>query len=80
MTWLKSNNTHERRLYKEAFENRWPSLVYPKTQVHLDSQELVLKVDEFSLRLIEDLNASATSKLVDQEIREAVSLIISFCN
>ncbi|KAK1561189.1 hypothetical protein Q3G72_035297 [Acer saccharum] len=70
VTWLKSNNARERRRYKESFENRWPSFVYPKTQVHSESNELVEKVDEFSLRVIEQLSASATSKLFEQEIRE----------
>ncbi|KAI9181181.1 hypothetical protein LWI28_012186 [Acer negundo] len=70
VTWLKSNNARERRRYKESFENRWPSFVYPKTQVHSESYKLVEKVDEFSLRVIEQLSASATSKLFEQEIRE----------
>ncbi|TXG63641.1 hypothetical protein EZV62_010635 [Acer yangbiense] len=70
VTWLKSNNARERRRYKESFEKRWPSFVYPKTQVHSESNELVEKVDEFSLRVIEQLSASATSKLFEQEIRE----------
>ncbi|KAL5792944.1 hypothetical protein ACOSP7_001538 [Xanthoceras sorbifolium] len=68
--WLKSNNARERRRYKESFENRWPLFVYPKTQVHLETYELVEKVDEFSLRVIENFSASATSKLFEQEIRE----------
>ncbi|KAK0581509.1 hypothetical protein LWI29_014647 [Acer saccharum] len=70
VTWLKSNNARERRRYKESFENRWPSFVYPKTQVHSESNELVEKVDVFSLTVIEQLSASATSKLFEQEIRE----------
>ncbi|KAK2648293.1 hypothetical protein Ddye_015782 [Dipteronia dyeriana] len=70
VTWLKSNNARERRRYKESFENRWPSFVHPKTQVHFESYELVEKVDEFSLRVIEQLSASASSKLFEQEIRE----------
>lgn len=71
--WLQSKNVREGRRYKESFENRWPSLVYPKPHVYLDTYELVRKVDGYSLRVIENFSASATSKMFEQEIREVVS-------
>lgn len=71
--WLQSKNTREGRRYKESFENRWPSLVYPQPQVYPDIYELVRKVDGYSTRVIEDFSASATSKMFEQEIREVVS-------
>ncbi|XP_031263788.1 probable transmembrane GTPase FZO-like, chloroplastic [Pistacia vera] len=70
MMWLQSNNAREGRRYKESFENRWPSLVFPKTQLQLETYDLVTKVDEVSLKVVENFSASATSKLFEQEIRE----------
>lgn len=71
--WLQSNNARGGRLYKESFENKWPSLVNSKTQLHMEMYDLLKKVDELSLKVVEDLSASATSKLLEQEIREVVS-------
>lgn len=68
--WLQSNNARGGRLYKESFENKWPSLVNSKTQLHMETYDLLKKVDELSLKVVEDLSASATSKLLEQEIRE----------
>lgn len=68
--WLQSNNARGGRLYKESFENKWPSLVNSKTQLHMEMYDLLKKVDELSLKVVEDLSASATSKLLEQEIRE----------
>ncbi|XP_044487086.1 probable transmembrane GTPase FZO-like, chloroplastic [Mangifera indica] len=70
MMWLESNNASEGRQYKESFENRWPSLVIPNTQLPPDTYNLMTKVDEVSLKVVENFSASATSKLFEQEIRE----------
>ncbi|GAV57786.1 MMR_HSR1 domain-containing protein, partial [Cephalotus follicularis] len=70
--WLESNNAREGRLYKESFEKRWPQIVYSNTQVHLENNESLKREDELSLKVIEGFNASATSKLFDQEIRKVL--------
>ncbi|KAK9282279.1 hypothetical protein L1049_005193 [Liquidambar formosana] len=73
MIWLQSSNAREGRLYKESFEKRWPSFFYPDNQVQLETYEtyeLLRKVNETSLRAIENFSASAASKLFEQEIRE----------
>lgn len=41
--------------------------------MNLENYEMLRKGDELSLRMIENFSASATSKLFEQEIREAVS-------
>ncbi|KAF5744198.1 FZO-like [Tripterygium wilfordii] len=71
--WLQTNNAREGRLYKESFENRWPSFVHPSTAMHLETYELLKKVDELSLRVIDKLSALAASKLFDQNIRDVFS-------
>lgn len=73
LTWLQSNNAREGRLYKESFEKRWPSLAYSDKQHHLETYELLRKLDQLSLRVIENFSANAASKLFEQEVREVVS-------
>lgn len=73
MTWLQSSNVREGMLYKESFEKRWPSFVYPNSQLHLETLESSKKVNELSLGVIQDFSGTAASKLFDQEIREVVS-------
>lgn len=73
VVWLKSNNTREGRLYKEAFEERWQSLANPVTELHLDAYEMLKEVDELSLRAMSNFNAVSTSKSLEREIREVVS-------
>lgn len=73
VTWLQSSNAHEGSLYKDSFATQWPPSVYPNTQVHLETYELLKKLDRVSLRVIENCNSSAASKLFEQEIREVVS-------
>ncbi|XP_062144276.1 probable transmembrane GTPase FZO-like, chloroplastic isoform X1 [Alnus glutinosa] len=68
--WLQSSNAHEGSLYKDSFEKRWPSYVYPNTQVHLETYESLQKLDRISLRVIENFSVSAATKLFEQEIRE----------
>ncbi|KAK6260094.1 hypothetical protein SCA6_014568 [Theobroma cacao] len=70
LTWLQSNNAREGRLYKESFEKRWPSLAYSDKQHHLETYELLRKLDQLSLRVIENFSANAASKLFEQEVRE----------
>uniref|UniRef100_A0A2N9H0U6 G domain-containing protein n=1 Tax=Fagus sylvatica TaxID=28930 RepID=A0A2N9H0U6_FAGSY len=70
VTWLQSSNSHEGSLYKDSFEKQWPSYVYPNTHVHLETYELLKKLDRSSLRVVENFSASAASKLFEQEIRE----------
>lgn len=60
-------------LYKKSFEKRWPSFVYPNSQLHLETLESLKKVNELSLGVIQDFSGTAASKLFDQEIREVVS-------
>lgn len=40
--------------------------------MHLETYELLKKVDDLSLKVIKNFSPSAASKLFDQEIREAV--------
>ncbi|XP_021653149.2 probable transmembrane GTPase FZO-like, chloroplastic isoform X2 [Hevea brasiliensis] len=68
--WLKSNSSREGKLYQESFEKRWPSFVNSNTQMHLETYELLEKVDDASLKVIENFSAGAASKHFEQEIRE----------
>ncbi|XVF21780.1 hypothetical protein REPUB_Repub12eG0119600 [Reevesia pubescens] len=70
VAWLLSNNAREGRLYKESFEKRWPSLACSDKQYHLETYELLIKLDRLSLRVIENFSATAASKLFEQEVRE----------
>ncbi|KAF3436303.1 hypothetical protein FNV43_RR23395 [Rhamnella rubrinervis] len=70
VTWLQSSNVREGMLYKESFEKRWPSFVYPNSQLHLETLESLKKVNEHSLGVIQDFSGTAATKLFDQEIRE----------
>ncbi|KAG2697096.1 hypothetical protein I3760_07G090500 [Carya illinoinensis] len=70
VTWLQSSNAQEGSLYKDSFEKEWPSYVYPNTQVHFETYELLKKLDRISLSVIENFGAGAASKLFEQEIRE----------
>ncbi|XP_021653150.2 probable transmembrane GTPase FZO-like, chloroplastic isoform X3 [Hevea brasiliensis] len=70
--WLKSNSSREGKLYQESFEKRWPSFVNSNTQMHLETYELLEKVDDASLKVIENFSAGAASKHFEQEIRELV--------
>ena len=71
--WLQSSNAQEGSLYKDSFEKRWPSYIYPNTHVHLETYELLKKLDRISLRVVENLSASTASKIFEKEIREVVS-------
>lgn len=73
MAWLQSNNAREGRVYEESFERRWPSLAYPDKKYYLETYELLRKLDQLSLRVIEKFSANATSKQFEREVREAVS-------
>ncbi|KAM3735301.1 hypothetical protein ACB098_10G078500 [Castanea mollissima] len=68
--WLQSSNAQEGSLYKDSFEKRWPSYVYPNSHVHLETYELLKRLDRISLRVVENLSASAASKIFEKEIRE----------
>lgn len=73
VTWLRSSNIREGILYQESFEKRWPSIVFPNSQLHLQTLESLKKLNELSLQVIQDFSGTAASKLFDQEIREVVS-------
>lgn len=75
MSWLHSSNDSQGRLYRESFEKRWPSLVYSNTQMTLERFDLLRKLDEQCLEVIENFSASSASKTFDQEIREVVSSV-----
>ncbi|XP_031400932.1 probable transmembrane GTPase FZO-like, chloroplastic isoform X2 [Punica granatum] len=70
VVWLQSSNAKQGKLYKESFERRWPSLVYPANEVSLERLELLRKENELSLKVVKNFSASASSKLFEQEIRE----------
>ncbi|EEF41711.1 conserved hypothetical protein [Ricinus communis] len=68
--WLKSNSAHESKLYKEAFEKRWPSIINPDSRMHSETYELLEKADDLGLKAIQNFSTAAASKLFEQEIRE----------
>ncbi|KAJ6998385.1 transmembrane GTPase FZO-like [Populus alba x Populus x berolinensis] len=70
LKWLHSNSAHGGKLYKEQFEKRWTSITYPTSQIHLETHDMAKKVD-LSIRVIENLSAVSTSKLLEKQIREA---------
>lgn len=75
--WLQSNSAREGKLYQESFEKRWPSFINSNTQMHLETYDLIEKVNVLSLKVIENFSAGGASKLFEQEIRELVSPNIS---
>ncbi|TYH57341.1 hypothetical protein ES332_D08G082700v1 [Gossypium tomentosum] len=70
VTWLQSNNAREGRAYKESFEKKWPSITFSDKNYPLETYELLRKLDELSLKAIENLSANATSKQFEREVRE----------
>ncbi|KAK3415779.1 probable transmembrane GTPase FZO-like, chloroplastic isoform X3 [Eucalyptus grandis] len=70
VSWLHSSNDSQGRLYRESFEKRWPSLVHSNAQMTLERFDLLRKLDEQCLKVIENFSASSASKTFDQEIRE----------
>ncbi|KAK3019606.1 hypothetical protein RJ639_005025 [Escallonia herrerae] len=68
--WLQSSNAHEGRLYKENFENRWPSFVNPQNHAQFEIDEFFGRKFELSSNVMENFSAAAASKLFEQEIRE----------
>ncbi|XP_043812680.1 probable transmembrane GTPase FZO-like, chloroplastic isoform X2 [Manihot esculenta] len=70
--WLQSNSAREGKLYQESFEKRWPSFINSNTQMHLETYDLIEKVNVLSLKVIENFSAGGASKLFEQEIRELV--------
>lgn len=73
--WLQSNNAREGKLYKESFEQRWPS-IYPKREMQFETFESLKKVDELSLGVIRNFSGLAASKSFEQEIREVVRFFL----
>ncbi|GMH02685.1 hypothetical protein Nepgr_004524 [Nepenthes gracilis] len=67
--WLRTSTTCEAKQYKESLKKRWPSFFDAVKAIELESNALI-KVDDLSLKSIEKYNATAASKLFDQEIRE----------
>lgn len=72
--WLQSNTAREGSQSLKSFENKWPKYVNSKTQLGIDTYDLLRKTDKFSLKTIENLSARTTSKRLEQDIREVVSL------
>ncbi|KAJ6306664.1 hypothetical protein OIU78_021892 [Salix suchowensis] len=70
LKWLQSNSARGGKQYKEQFEKRWTPVTYPTSQIHLEAHDMAKKVD-LSIRVIENINAGATSKLFEKQIREA---------
>ncbi|CAI0448911.1 unnamed protein product [Linum tenue] len=71
LTWLNSNNSREAKLYRESFDNRWPLIIDRNTEMQLDALESLKKVDNSSLKVLEDVTVVQASKLFEQEIRES---------
>ncbi|EFH65699.1 hypothetical protein ARALYDRAFT_470295 [Arabidopsis lyrata subsp. lyrata] len=68
--WLQSNTAREGSLSLKSFENKWPTYVNSKTQLGIDTYDLLRKTDKFSLKTIQNLSAGTTSKRLEQDIRE----------
>lgn len=68
--WLQSSKSREGRGYKEAFEERWPSLADPLNQAQLAENGLPGELCESSVKALGEFSAAAASKLFEQEIRE----------
>ncbi|ESQ36613.1 hypothetical protein EUTSA_v10006729mg [Eutrema salsugineum] len=68
--WLQSNTAREGSLLLKSFENKWPKYVNSKTQLGIDTYDLLRKTDKFSLKTIQNLSAGTTSKQLEQDIRE----------
>ncbi|CAH8283628.1 unnamed protein product [Eruca vesicaria subsp. sativa] len=68
--WLQSNTAREGSLSLKSFENKWPQYVNSKTQLGIDTYDLLRKTDKFSLKTIQNLSAGTTSKRLEQDIRE----------
>ncbi|CAN6892808.1 hypothetical protein Bca4012_091675 [Brassica carinata] len=68
--WLQSSTAREGRLSLKSFENKWPQYVNSKTQLGIDTYDLLRKTDKFSLKTIQNLSAGTTSKRLEQDIRE----------
>uniref|UniRef100_A0A1J3I5A0 Uncharacterized protein in xynA 3'region n=1 Tax=Noccaea caerulescens TaxID=107243 RepID=A0A1J3I5A0_NOCCA len=68
--WLQSNTAREGSLSLKSFENKWPKYVNSKTQLGIDTYDLLRKTDKLSLKTIQNLSAGTTSKRLEQDIRE----------
>ncbi|KAG7652892.1 Thiamine phosphate synthase/TenI [Arabidopsis suecica] len=68
--WLQSNTAREGSLSLKSFENKWPTYVNSKTQLGIETYDLLRKTDKFSLKTIQNLSAGTTSKRLEQDIRE----------
>ncbi|KAL0371316.1 UNVERIFIED_CONTAM: putative transmembrane GTPase FZO-like, chloroplastic [Sesamum angustifolium] len=69
--WLESNNARKGNMYKDSFEERWPSVV-PSVQSQSEASQVLRTKHELGITVIEDFSAAAASKLFDQEIREVL--------
>ncbi|CAA0159656.1 putative transmembrane GTPase FZO-like protein [Arabidopsis thaliana] len=68
--WLQSNTARGGSLSLKSFENKWPTYVNSKTQLGIDTYDLLQKTDKVSLKTIQNLSAGTTSKRLEQDIRE----------
>ncbi|KAK4407133.1 putative transmembrane GTPase FZO-like, chloroplastic [Sesamum angolense] len=69
--WLESNNARKGNMYKDSFEERWPSVV-PSIRSQSEASQVLRTKHELGITVIEDFSAAAASKLFDQEIREVL--------
>ncbi|KAL6842205.1 hypothetical protein ACP4OV_027968 [Aristida adscensionis] len=68
--WLSSSNNREANLYLDYFLERWDALVAQEDRVLLDPNRIVNEGEKLSIKALEDFNATAASKVFEEEIRE----------
>ena len=69
----------EGNVYLDSFEKRWSgNSPHDDKQHFMESLELVKSGEELSIKVAGDFSSSAAAKLLEQEIREVVSLIFKF--
>ncbi|CAA7056126.1 unnamed protein product [Microthlaspi erraticum] len=68
--WLQSNTAREGSLSLKSFESKWPKYVNSKTQLGIDTYDLLRKTDKLSLKTIQNLSPGTTSERLEQDIRE----------
>lgn len=71
LTWLRSNNTREGKLYVERFK-QLHECVNQTDSVESEPRALFDKGEELSMTVLQNFSAAAAARLVEQEVREAV--------
>ncbi|XP_072958809.1 probable transmembrane GTPase FZO-like, chloroplastic isoform X1 [Typha angustifolia] len=72
LRWLETSNVREASLYMEFFNERWDALINSKERTQSDTDGLVSKAEEHSIKVLESFRVSAAARIFEQEIREAV--------